>query len=85
MPDYSIALSKSAEKQLDKLPDDIADTLFIAIQSLANNPYPSGCKKLKGRKAYRIRSGNYRIIYEVFDNELVVDVLTLGHRRDIYK
>jgi mRNA interferase RelE/StbE len=48
---------------LDKLPDEIADTLLDAIETLAENPRPQGCKKLKGREGYRIRKGDYRIIY----------------------
>jgi mRNA interferase RelE/StbE len=51
---------------------------------LGENPRPVGYKKLKGRNGYRIRTGNYRIIYDIFDTELVVDVITLGHRKSIY-
>ncbi len=56
-----------------------------AIYSLAANPRPHGCKKLKGRDGYRIRVGDYRIIYNIFDNILTVDVVALGHRKDIYE
>lgn len=55
-----------------------------AIYNLANNPRPAGCKKLKGRDSYRIRVADYRIIYEIFDDILLVDVIDLGHRKDIY-
>ena len=48
------------------------------------NPRPVGNKKLKGRDGYRIRIGNYRIIYDIFDSELIIDVIALGHRKDIY-
>lgn len=85
MPDYTIVLSKRATKQLDKLPDNIADPILGAIGSLASNPRPNSCKKLKGRNGYRIRIGNYRVIYEVFENELLIDVVALGHRKDIYQ
>ena len=85
MPDYTIILSKRATKQLDKLPDNIADPILRAIGSLASNPRPNGCKKLNGRNGYRIRIGNYRVIYEVFENELLIDVVALGHRKDIYQ
>jgi mRNA interferase RelE/StbE len=52
---------------------------------LEENPRPSGYKKLKGRDGYRIRAGNYRIIYDIFDKELIVDIITLGHRKNIYE
>ncbi|WP_454801008.1 type II toxin-antitoxin system RelE family toxin [Mucilaginibacter phyllosphaerae] len=65
--------------------DNIADRMINAIYDLDNEPRPSGCKKLKDRKAYRIRVGDYRIIYEVFDNILLIDIIALGHRKDIYQ
>ena len=58
---HQIQIRKTAQKQLDKLPDDIADTLLDAIETLAENPRPKGCKKLKGRSGFRIRKGDYRI------------------------
>lgn len=85
MPNYIIVLSKKAQKQLDKFPDSIAEPIIEAIASLETNPRPSGYKKLKGRDAYRIRVGNYRVIYDVIDSHLIVDVITLGHRKDIYE
>jgi mRNA interferase RelE/StbE len=81
---YQIELTKTAAKQLDKLPDTIAFLLIDMIQTLAENPRPNGCKKLKGRTAYRIRQGDYRIIYDIYDEILVVDVIAVGHRKDIY-
>ena len=85
MPNYTAILSKKAQKQLDKIPDNIAEPILDAIAGLEENPRPVGYKKLKGREGYRIRTGNYRIIYDIFDNELIVDVITLGHRKDIYE
>lgn len=82
---YQINLSRTAAKQLDKLPDSIAFLLIETIQTLAENPRPSGYKKLKGRDAFRIRKGNYRIIYEIFDDVLVVEVIAVGHRKDVYE
>ena len=84
MADYTIVLSKKAQKQLDKLSDDIAASIFETISGLENNPRPPGYIKLKGREGYRIRVGNYRVIYDIYDTELIVDVITLGHRKDIY-
>ena len=85
MPNYTVVLSKKAQKQLDKLSDNIAKPIFDAIAGLEENPRPSGYKKLKERDSYRIRVGNYRIIYDIYDTELVVDIITLGHRKDIYE
>jgi mRNA interferase RelE/StbE len=85
MPNYTAVLSKKAQKQLDKLSDNIAEPIFDAITGLEENPRPAGYKKLKGRDGYRIRIGNYRIIYDIFDKELIIDIITLGHRKDIYE
>lgn len=84
MPDYKIIILKSATKKLDKLSDHLANPILKAIQSLSKNPRPTGCKKLTGRSGYRIRVGDYRIIYEIIDHELIVTVINLGHRKDIY-
>lgn len=85
MPKYTIRLSNKAQKQLDKLSDNIAQPIFDAILNLQDNPRPNGFKKLKGREGLRIRVGNYRVIYDVFDRELIVEVIALGNRKDIYK
>ena len=85
MTKYTILLSKKAQKQLDKLSDNIVEPILSAIAQLENNPRPNGCKKLKGRDVYRIRTGDYRIIYNIFDNELIIDVINLGHRKSIYE
>jgi mRNA interferase RelE/StbE len=85
MPKYTVVLSRKAQKQLDKLSDSVAKPIFEAIAKLEVDPRPLGFKKLKGREGFRIRVGNYRIIYDIFDFELKVDVITLGHRKDIYE
>jgi mRNA interferase RelE/StbE len=85
MPDYQIFISRAAQKQLNSLPENEAEKLIITIKSLAKNPRPSGYIKLKGRDAYRIRKGNYRIIYEILDAILIVDIIAIGHRKSIYK
>ena len=84
MAKYSISLSKRAQKYLDKLSDNIAKPVFQAIKNLENDPRPHGYKKLKGRNGYRIRIGDYRVIYEIFDNTLLIEVIALGNRKDIY-
>lgn len=84
MPKYTVVLTKKAEKQLDKISDSLIEPIFESIKNLANNPRPFGYKKLKGRNAYRIRVGDYRIIYEIIDKQLLIDIIAIGHRRDIY-
>ncbi|OYU84572.1 MAG: type II toxin-antitoxin system mRNA interferase toxin, RelE/StbE family [Flavobacterium sp. BFFFF2] len=85
MTKYTALLSKKAQKQLDELSDTIAEPIIAAIAKLEENPRPLGYKKLKGREGFRIRAGNYRVIYDIIDKELIVDVITLGHRKDIYE
>jgi mRNA interferase RelE/StbE len=85
MPDYEIRITKTAQKQLDKLPGSVAGILFDTILSLADNPRPFGCKKLKGRDGYRIRKGNYRVLYDIYDKVLVIEVIAIGNRKDIYE
>jgi mRNA interferase RelE/StbE len=81
---FKILISRHAQKQLDKFPDTIAEPLINAILSLSENPRPQGYKKLKGRDAYRIRKGDYRIIYEIADEIVTVEIIAVGHRKDIY-
>lgn len=85
MPKYTALLSKKAQRQLNKLSDTIAEPILEAITDLEENPRPQGYIKLKDRDGYRIRVGSYRVIYDIYDNELIVDVITLGHRKDIYE
>ncbi|MEX0813839.1 MAG: type II toxin-antitoxin system RelE/ParE family toxin [Chitinophagales bacterium] len=85
MPEYEVQLTGKARKQLDKLSDNIADPIIEAIDHLAENPRPRSCKKLKGRAAYRIRKGKYRVIYEIKDKQLIVIVIAVGLRKDIYR
>jgi mRNA interferase RelE/StbE len=74
---YNVTLSRKAQKQLDKLDDHTAAPLLRAMGELASTPRPHGCKKLKGREAYRIRCGDYRIIYNIIDKVLTIDVIAV--------
>lgn len=86
MTAYQVLLSKAARKQLNTLPVFIHNKIIEDIAALANTPRPPGCKKLKGQKnAWRIRIGDYRIIYEIADNQLRILVVAIGHRKNIYK
>lgn len=82
---YSVTIKKRAIKALEKINEPYYSSIKEAIYSLAVNPRPTGCKRLKGRNGYRIRVADYRIIYEIFDDVLLVDVIDLGHRKDIYE
>jgi mRNA interferase RelE/StbE len=83
---YQVSVKPAAQRQFKKLTVEIQENLIAVIESLSEEPRPLGCKKLKGRKnQYRVRSGDYRIIYSVEDASLVVEVLKLGHRRDVYE
>ena len=84
MGKYTAFLSKRAQKQLDKLPDKVANRIITAISDLELDLRPEGSKKLRGRDGYRVRRGKYRNIYEIFDDQHIVDVIALGHRMDIY-
>jgi mRNA interferase RelE/StbE len=82
---YNIDFSRKAQKKLDKLSDAIANPILASIGNLSGNPRPKGYKKLKGRPGYRSRVGDYRVIYEIFDKVLLIDVIDLGHRKEITK
>jgi len=82
---YQITIKKRAVKALKKVNEPYYSNIKEAIYQLADNPRPKGCKKLKGRDGYRIRVADYRIIYDIFDTQLIVDVIDLGHRKDIYE
>lgn len=83
---YKVLISRTAEKQLKKLPGNIQRKISAVIVSLGIEPRPFGCKKLTGTAStYRLRAGDYRIIYDVYDKQIVVSVLKIGHRREIYK
>lgn len=82
---YSIDFVPSAAKELAKLSAKERRRIATKIDALASEPRPPGAEKLSGIDAWRVRVGDYRIVYEVRDRTLVILVLTVGHRRDIYK
>lgn len=85
MVSYRIDYAKGVDKDFRKIPVKFADRIAASIDKLAANPRPSGCVKLVGFDSeYRIRVGDYRIIYQINDNVLVILVLEIGHRKDIY-
>jgi mRNA interferase RelE/StbE len=82
---YSITILRKAQKALANLPVNAYERVRDSIRELGNEPRPDGCRKLVGRSGWRIRIGDYRVIYEVDDQQKTVTILSIGHRRDIYK
>jgi mRNA interferase RelE/StbE len=82
---YSVLIKKSAAKELEGVPKKDREKLVSKIQALANNPRPPGSEKLAGDDKYRIRHGVYRVLYEVDDATIVVVVVRLAHRREVYR
>ena len=82
---YSIEFVPSARRALAKLPLQMRKRIQVAIDDLAENPFPPGAKKLQGDGGYRIRVGDYRVIYEVEHGLLTVLVIRIGHRREVYR
>lgn len=80
---YFLKIQKNAKKSLLKISEPFQSKIIDKIYNLENNPYLD-TKKLIGREAYRIRIGNYRVIYEINDNELIIIVVSIGHRKDVY-
>ncbi len=81
---YQITIRKRVIKILEDINQPYYSKIKRAIYGLADNPRPPGFKKLKGRNGYRIRVADYRIIYEIFDEALIIDVINLGHRKEVY-
>jgi len=82
---YEIKLKSSIKKQLKRIDKKQAERILVKIYLLAENPYPNGVEKLTGQKAFRIRIGDYRVIYEVHNKQLLVQVIRAQHRKDVYK
>jgi mRNA interferase RelE/StbE len=82
---YLIEIKKSASKALDDIPDFDRERILEAITKLKENPRPAGCKKLSGREGWRIRSQNYRVIYDIDDEARRILIQVIGHRRDVYR
>jgi mRNA interferase RelE/StbE len=82
---YSIYFRDSVRKDLDSIPKNDLQRIIERIGNLAEDPRPVGCEKLSGQEKYRVRQGNYRIIYSIQDTELTVWVVKVGHRREVYR
>jgi mRNA interferase RelE/StbE len=82
---YKVEVRRRAQRALDKLPESDFQTVVEAIKNLAQTPRPRGIEKVKTTGLWRIRQGDYRIIYAIEDNEHIVTVVRVGHRREIYR
>ncbi len=85
MVGYKIFFKCSVAKDLEHIPKKDLIRILQRIESLGHNPRPVGCEKLAGYERYRIRQGNYRIIYSIKDQELSVWIVKIGHRREVYR
>ena len=85
MAKYSIVFRKSVEKDLKVIPKKDQVRILQRIAQLAEDPRPPACKRLSGQQRYRIRQGIYRVLYEIEDDQLIVTVVKVGNRRDVYK
>ena len=83
---YEVQILPKAARQIKALSVEVRQDISLTIQSLANEPRPIGVKKLSGEKdIYRVRVGNYRVLYRIVDKVLVVVVVSIGHRREVYR
>jgi len=82
---YRLQIKPSAVKDIEALPQKDRRRLITRIQGLAANPRPGGCEKLSGHELYRVRQGDYRIVYAVQDPGLLIVVIKVGHRREVYR
>jgi mRNA interferase RelE/StbE len=82
---YDLLIKPSAVKELEELPRKDRMRIAQKIQELAVEPRPHGCEKLSAEEKYRIRQGNYRIVYSVNDREQAVLVMKVGHRKEVYR
>ena len=85
MASYSLHLSRSAERELREIPKPDLGRVWRRIRTLEGTPRPPGCMKLAGAEGYRIRQGDWRVIYQVDDETEQVSVVKIGHRREVYR
>ena len=85
MESYKIEWKRSATKELKQLPNDLIEKVLKVVKALSSNPFPTQTKKLVGSEhSFRIRVGDYRIIYNLYSKILIIEIIRIGHRRDIY-
>jgi len=82
---YQVILKRSAEKELDALQENLRERILRRLLTLEENPRPSGIKKLQGQESFRLRVGDYRVLYTIDDKSKQVFILGVGHRREVYR
>ena len=86
MASFSVEINRSAAKELRQLPEPERTQLVALISGLARDPHPAGVQKLRGFESiYRLRMGSYRVVYEIIDQKLIIIVVKVGHRKDVYR
>lgn len=85
MASYRIFIKPSAAKELEAVPKKDRLGIVEKVRRLSNNPRPAGCEKLSGEEKYRIRQGDYRILYSIQEDEVIVTIVRIGHRREVYR
>jgi len=85
MERYKIFIKKSAVSELEDIPKKDIKQIIRRIQALAQDPRPHGSQKLSAKEQYRIRQGNFRIVYSIQDEEFTVHIVKIGHRREVYR
>lgn len=85
MASYSVVIKRSAAKEIERIPLRDRRRVIAKIRALSEDPRPVGCEKLSSEDKYRVRQGDYRILYEIADRELIVTVVRVGNRRDVYR
>ncbi|MBI4057085.1 MAG: type II toxin-antitoxin system RelE/ParE family toxin [Elusimicrobia bacterium] len=85
MDSYNLRIKKSAEKELRSIPKPDLIRVTHKIQALAKNPRPLGCQKLSTEEKYRIRQGDWRVVYLINDQEKLIEIFKISHRREIYR
>jgi len=82
---YELLIKRSAAKELEALPTTYRRRIVVKIQHLSTEPLPVGAEKLSGEEKYRIRQGDYRVLYEIDDHGKTVTIVRIGHRGDVYR
>ena len=82
---YTVRLKPSADRALGKLSAELQGRILAKLDQLAETPHPPGAEKLHGEPGYRVRGGDYRIVYDILHEEVVILVIRIGHRREVYR
>ncbi|HEY7680581.1 MAG TPA: type II toxin-antitoxin system RelE/ParE family toxin [Terriglobia bacterium] len=86
MPNYAVVFARSARRELERIPAKTCDRVLSAIERLGANPRPAGVRKLHGTEGvWRLRIGDYRVVYSVDDTQRVIDIQVVRHRKDVYR